>query len=182
MQITPLSEACNLGCWFDSQLSMVTHKHNAAFYHLYNLRKIRNFLDNQSIKILVIALIASRLDHCNSLLFGTPATHLLTYRGYKIPLPGSSVICHNLIILLPYWYPMMHLHWLPITFKVLHGLAPEYLDELISVNTLSRYQLWSHDQLLLSQPKFNWELCKKYNMDYAESVRKRKRPGACRFC
>ena len=59
----------------------------------------------------------------------------------------------------------MHLHWLPvklridykillITFKVIHGLAPDYLDELISVKASSRYQLRSSDQLLLSKPKF----------------------------
>ena len=59
----------------------------------------------------------------------------------------------------------LHCHWLPvkfridfkillITFKVIHGLAPEYLDELSSVKGPSRYHLRSNDQLLLSHPKF----------------------------
>ena len=165
VHLTPLSEACNLGCWFDSQLSMVTHIHKvckSAYYHLYNLRKIRKFLDNQSIKTLVNALITSRLDYCNSLLFGAPATHLLKLQ--RVQNTAARLICN--ISRFDHITPtLMHLHWLPvkfridykillITFKVIHGLAPDYLDELISVKVSSRYQLRSSDQLLLSKPKF----------------------------
>ena len=165
VQLTPLSEARNLGCWFDSQLSMVTHIHKvckAAFYHLYNLRKIRKFLDNESIKTLVNALITSRLDYCNSLLFGTPATHLLKLQ--RVQNTAARLIC-NMSRFDHITPTLIHLHWLPvkfridfkillITFKVIHGLAPEYLHELICVKAPSRYHLRSNDQLLLSQPKF----------------------------
>ena len=43
--IAPHSPVKNLGVWFDSNLSMVDHitkTSSAAFYHLYNIRRIRN--------------------------------------------------------------------------------------------------------------------------------------------
>ena len=157
--------SCMSWSWFDSQLSMVTHIHKvckAAFYHLYNLRKIRKFLDNESIRTLVNALITSRLDYCNSLLFGAPVTHLLKLQ--RVQNTAARLICNTSRF--DHITPILiHLHWLPvkfridfkillITFKIIHGLAPEYLHELICVKAPSRYHLRSNDQLLLSQPKF----------------------------
>ena len=56
---------------------------------------------------------------------------------------------------------MRNLHWLPIsarinfkvllTFKALHGLAPQYLQSLISVKT-SCYNLRGSNTLLLAMP------------------------------
>ena len=63
------------------------------------------------------------------------------------------------------WYVMRlvcFLHWLPtrvrmnfkvllLTFKALHGLAPQYLQSLISVKT-SCYNLRGSNTLLLAMP------------------------------
>ena len=60
---------------------------------------------------------------------------------------------------------LTRLHWLPvksrieqfkillITFKVIHGLTPDYLSELITIRTPSRYNLRSNDEILLVPPK-----------------------------
>ena len=56
------------------------------------------------------------------------------------------------------------LHWLPvkyrivfkiilITFKAIHGLAPAYISELISVRDTRRYDFRSNDGLLLAPCK-----------------------------
>ena len=48
-KLTPLSEVRNLGCWFVSQLNMVTQINKTcqvAFYNLHNIRKIRRFLSH----------------------------------------------------------------------------------------------------------------------------------------
>jgi len=55
----------NLGSWFDSTpLSMSTHITKvcgAAFYHLRNIRRIRNYLSNKNTKTLAHAFITWRL-------------------------------------------------------------------------------------------------------------------------
>jgi len=73
VNIAPQSPVKNLGVWLDSNLSMVDHiteTSSAAFYHLYNIRRIRRFLTKECTETLIHAFISSRLDYCNSLLFG----------------------------------------------------------------------------------------------------------------
>ena len=77
--IAPHSPVKNLGVWFDSNLSMVDHitkTSSAVFYHLYNIRRIRKYLTKECTETLIHAFISSRLDYCNSLLFGVPECHL----------------------------------------------------------------------------------------------------------
>ena len=67
--------ARNLGSWFDSRLSMATHITKicaSSFYYIYNIRRIRKYLAQQSTETLVHAFITSRLDYCNGLLYGLP--------------------------------------------------------------------------------------------------------------
>ena len=135
--IHPVPLARNLGCWFDSRLSMASHITKicaSSFYYLYNIRWIRKYLSRQSTEILVHAFITNRLDYCNGLLYGLPdcllnklqrvqnACARLSFREQKF--------CHLT--------PLIHeLHWLPIkyriefkilliTFKILKFLAPTY--------------------------------------------------------
>ena len=64
----PVISARNLGTWFDTNLSLVTHITNtckAAFYHLHNIRRIRKFLTKESTKVLVHAFIMGRIHYCN---------------------------------------------------------------------------------------------------------------------
>ena len=79
VNIAPHSPVKNLGVWFDSNLSMVDHitkTYSAAFYYLYNIRRIRKYLTKECTETLIHAFISSRLDYCNSLLFGVPECHL----------------------------------------------------------------------------------------------------------
>ena len=71
--IHPVPLVRNLGCWFDSRLSMASHITKlcaSSFYYVYNIRRIRKYLTWQSPEILVHASITSRLDYCNGLLYG----------------------------------------------------------------------------------------------------------------
>ena len=55
----------NLGVWLDSKLSMdaqITKACSAAFYYLYNIRRIRRYLSKESTESLIHAFISSRLD------------------------------------------------------------------------------------------------------------------------
>ena len=75
-RICPLTKVKNLGSWFDLNLDMISHINNICSYYLYNLRRIRKYLPYQSAISLVLAFITSKLDYCNSLLYGLPAIHM----------------------------------------------------------------------------------------------------------
>ena len=77
--IHPTDQARNIGVTFDCNLSLTKHIQKttkAAWFHLWNISKIRKFLDVEATKGLCHALITSKLDFCNSLLHGIPDEHL----------------------------------------------------------------------------------------------------------
>ena len=69
----------NLGSWFHSQLSMSTHISklcSSAFFRLHSISRIRKSLSPVETKTLVHVFVTSRVDYCNSLLYGLPASQL----------------------------------------------------------------------------------------------------------
>ena len=70
-------EVQNLGFWFDRSLSMSSHVTKIVSSCLYNIRRIRKYLTQKACETLVNALITSRLDYSNSLLYGHPPTLLV---------------------------------------------------------------------------------------------------------
>ena len=63
----------------DRNLDMSSHISKqcaSAFYHLHNISRIRRFLSTDTTKAIVHAFVTSRVDYCNSLLYGLPASHL----------------------------------------------------------------------------------------------------------
>lgn len=78
VSVAPVAVARNLGTWFNTNLSLVTHiagTWKAVFYYLHNVRHIRKIFTMESSKVLVHALIMGRIDYCNSLLYGLATTH-----------------------------------------------------------------------------------------------------------
>ena len=63
----------NLGAWFDANMNMSTHINSVCQAICYHIRCIRNYLSYDNRKSIVQAIIMSRLDYCNILLYGTPA-------------------------------------------------------------------------------------------------------------
>ena len=133
-----------------------------GFYHPRNIAIVRKFLSHKHCEILIHAFVTSRLDFCNSILSGLPQ-YLIEKLQYvqnsaALLLTGSRKHEHITPVL-------RELHWLPvnerinfkvifITFKALHGLAPLYLQELITIYTPVR-SLRSVNKGLLVVPKYN---------------------------
>ena len=73
VKTNPANSACNLGVIFDKNFTFRSHISvvcKSCFYHMWDLRRIRRHLDLDSVKLLATALVSSRLDYCNSLLYG----------------------------------------------------------------------------------------------------------------
>ena len=75
----------NLGLTLDSHLTMNAHVSNIArtcYFELRRLASIRRFLTSTATATLVSAFVLSRIDYCNSLLFGS--THDVTSHLYYV--------------------------------------------------------------------------------------------------
>ena len=77
--ITPSSSACNLGFTFDTHLSyhnQISALSKACFYHIRDLRRIRQYLSISTAANIATSLVHSKLDYCNSLYLNLPQTEL----------------------------------------------------------------------------------------------------------
>ena len=124
--------AKNTGVIFNNSLSMLTHVTavcKSPFFHLWNIFKMHKFLSYGTCKILIHAFIMSRIDYCNSLLYG----HLkCILQRLQTVLNGAAGLIH-LSSRCKHVTPLLiQLHWLPIEqritfkiavirFKALHG-------------------------------------------------------------
>ena len=78
----------NLGFTLDCHLTMNAHVSNIArtcYYELRRLASIRRFLTSTATATLVSAFVLSRIDYCNSLLFGSTldvTSHLQRIQNY----------------------------------------------------------------------------------------------------
>ena len=142
--ISPTRCVRNLGSWFDSELTMnihITRTCSAAFFHLHNIKRMSNFFSRDSLLTLVHAFVTSRLDYCNSLLYGLPKTRLTKLQRVQ---NAAARLVSNTRRFEHITPVLRQLHWLPVsfrinfkilllTFKSLHGLSPVHLHDLIAV-------------------------------------------------
>ena len=49
----------------------------SSFYHLRKIARIRSYLTPETAKLLLHAFVTSKLDYCNSLLYGVPKYQIL---------------------------------------------------------------------------------------------------------
>ena len=76
----------NLGTLMDCNLKFHKQINNlckSSYYFLYNIRKIRKYLTKDLTATLVHALVISRLDYCNSILYGLPAYQIAKLQSPK---------------------------------------------------------------------------------------------------
>ncbi|KAI7794279.1 reverse transcriptase [Triplophysa rosa] len=140
--ITPSRTARNLGVVIDDQLNFTDHVASttrSCRFILYNIRKIRPFLFEHAMQVLVQALVLSRLDYCNALLAGLPAC---TTKPLQMIQNAAARVVFNEPKRAHVTPLFIKLHWLPIVtrikfkalllaYKTTTGSAPPYLHSLI---------------------------------------------------
>ena len=113
----------NLGITLDCRLTMNAHVSNIArtcYFELRRLASIRRFLTSTATATLVSAFVLSRIDYCNSLLFGSThdvTNHLQWIQNYAARVilrrPKSSSITIHL----------RSLHWLLVKVRGTYKIA-----------------------------------------------------------
>ena len=158
----PLSDKIKLlGVTIDSTLNFSKHVSlicQSCQYHIRALRHIRPILDAQTARLVGHALVSSRLDYANSILYGSPKSQIAKLQSQqnalaRVVLKASSGSARPLL---------QELHWLPmasriefkiaaLTYKVLDSGLPSYLSSQLSHYHPAR-ELRSSSSNLLAQP------------------------------
>ena len=100
------------------------------------------------------------IDYCNSLFYGLPRNNINKLKRLQ---NMAARLITNTLRFCHITPALCQLHWLPIgvriefkviltTFKVIHGLVPYYIQNLIEVKEKSSHNLSSNDELLLAPP------------------------------
>ena len=162
LQRSLTKSAHKLGLIFDKNFNFRSHTSaicSSCIYHIRDLRRIRRYLDLDSVKLLANALVSSRLDYCNSLLSGIAETdltklqHVLNHLALVVtkspPFTRSVPLLRSL-----HWLPVkyrVHFKIFLLTYKVFHEEQPVYRRSLIATSLPSR-SLRSNRGITLSIP------------------------------
>ena len=116
-----------------SYLTMAPHVSavcRATYYQLWQLRPLMRSLSFDAAKLLVQAFISTRLDYCNSLMYGISDNldrRLQAVQNATARLITSTRRCEQL-----HWLPVrQHVHFklAVLAYKTLHDRLPSYLAE-----------------------------------------------------
>ena len=146
--ISPSVKVKNLGVIFDSDNSFDNHVAKvcrACYYHLRDLRRIRKFLGVETAILLANAMVSSRLDYCNSLLYGVSKSNIAKLQRVQNALCRIIFRLDKMSHVTPF---LKKLHWLPIqhrilfkynllVFKAINLSQPPYLSALIRSSSLT---------------------------------------------
>ena len=161
-----MSAVCNvrnLGTWFDNHLSLKTtikKTCQSGLYHLHNIGRIKRFLSCEERKLIVQASLMSRIDYCNSLLYGVANRgktrqsdrcaqcqdmrkshrHLYVFNGCRLSLESNIKIAM-------------------LCFKCIHWRAPSYLKSMVAIKKTSTYNRRSSTSIQLED--HSWDDRKK---------------------
>ena len=145
----PSARAKNLGVIMDSTLSMGDHVNNVCKGALAGIRKIgqiRSYLTEDATTKLVHAFVTSRLDSCNSLLFGLPDHDIRKVQMVQNTAARLVLRVSRREHITP---SLEKLHWLPVqqraiykilllAYKALNGMAPEFISNLVHLYAPTR--------------------------------------------
>ena len=134
----------SLGVTFDRCLnynSHVQHVVQSCNFHISGLRHIRNVMTLEIANTIASSLIASRLDYCNSLLYGISAGNIAKLQRVQNSIARVVCCASNRSVSAS---SLLHqLHWLPVEqrirfklaslcYRVVHTGQPNYLSSMLT--------------------------------------------------
>ena len=153
--VTPGEHVRNLSIIMDTKFTMEPHTTKIMQIAFLKIRQIsyhRKFLTPSAAKTLIHAYITSRLDYYNGLLHGLPTNLLAKLESILNTVVRMVTKTRKYEHITPV---MINLHWLPIQYRIqfklllliyksLHGLAPSYLTDTLSLkpNNLRGAPIW----------------------------------------
>ena len=163
--IFPAPKARNLGVFFDEDFNFQIHINSnvkSCNYYIREIKRIRKYLDRDVAVSVANALVSSRIDYCNSLLFGVPAKYIQKLQRVQNTL-ARVVTCSSRYTSASSL--LKELHWLPvrsriqfkinlITFKTIHFNKPSSLSKLLSTRNLP-INLRSNNAITLNPGPFS---------------------------
>ena len=132
----------------------------SSFHQLRLLAKVKPYLSFDDLERVIQVFIFSRLDYCNSLYIGLDQCSLrrlqIVQNAAARLLTGTKKRDHITPVLVSlHWLPVhfrIHFKVLLFVFKILSGVAPQYLAKLLQVHNPVR-ALRSSNELQLEVPR-----------------------------
>ena len=92
----------------------------SSLYHLRNLSRIRKYLTKESAAVVVHTFVTSKLDYCNTLLYGLPKCEL--QRLQYVQNTAATVVLQ--ISRFQHITPVLcEVHWLPIHYHIIFKIV-----------------------------------------------------------
>ena len=116
--IRPSQQARNLGVIFDDIMSLSPHVNTivkGAFYYIRNISKIRKYISASTTEILIHNFVSSKLDFCNSLLFGAQKRDIAKLQSVQ---NAAARIIAGLKKRDHITETLRDLHWLPVEERI----------------------------------------------------------------
>ena len=159
----------------------------AGYFQLRSIRSVQRALPPDALERLVHAFISARLDYCNAVLVGLPVKSLNKLQL----LQNSAARVVSRTGKYEHITPVLKaLHWLPVkqridykiltmAYKALHGLAPGYIQDMVSQYIPTR-TLRSQDANMLVVPRMRLKTVGQRTFGYAAPVLWNKLPERLR--
>ena len=163
-ELTPCDSVRDLGVYVDSQLSYDKHVSktvSSCVSRLCQINRVKHVFDKRTLKLVINALVFSRLFYCSSVWSNTAKKNvdkLQLVQNFAARIVANKRKYEHVTPIL------RSLNWLPVrdqlyfrdavlAFKCMSGLAPVYLsDKLITRSTVSKGELETRNSQMLNIP------------------------------
>ena len=164
--VYPSKQVRNLGVIFDEHMSLKSHVggiSKAAYFQLFNINRKRSSLTEEAARTCIHAFVTSKIDCCNSLLYGLPKRHS-TNILQRVQNAAARTLLGIKKNSRKHMSPVLRdLHWLPVmrrieykillvTYKALHGVGPDYIRDLLVPYKSADCLRSAKDKHLLKEP------------------------------